>query len=428
MTISRRTEGLLAFLDASPSPYHAVASAVSALTEAGFRPVDAGQVFPAEPGGWFVARGGALVAWRQPEHVTPTAPFAVIGAHTDSPNLRVKPVPDTGAAGYRQLAVDVYGGALVNSWLDRDLGLSGRVGLASGEVRLLNVRRPLLRLAQLAIHLDRNVNESGVALDRQTQLVPIWGLGSVDEDGFRNFLADELHCSPGEIVAWDVMTHDLTPAAVLGADGEFVVSGRLDNLASVYCGLQALIAATGEPPADPNLVPVLVAFDHEEVGSGSDTGAAGPILADVLERSVLARGGGRAEYLAALSGSLCVSCDMAHAVHPNYLERYEPNHRVRLNAGPVVKTNAGMRYASEAPTVARFVRACASVAVEPQLYAHRSNLACGSTIGPITATRLGIATVDVGNPMLSMHSAREMAGAHDTEPMIRALTAVLCGL
>jgi aspartyl aminopeptidase len=410
---------LLDFLRRSPSPYHAAESAAAALSEAGFRRQSLGEPIDGAPGGAFVIRGGAIVAWHVP--ADPAPGFVVIGAHTDSPNLRVKPRPDTGSAGYRQLGVDVYGGALVNSWLDRDLGLSGRVALRSGEVRLVEVDRPLLRLSQLAIHLDRDVNEKGVVLDRQQQVVPMWGLGTPEDGAFAGFLAKELDVAADDVVAWDVMTHDLAPPSLLGVDGELIASGRLDNLVSVWCGTAAL--ARGES----SRIAVLACFDHEEVGSETSTGAASPLLGDVLERITAARGGTRAEHLAALSTSMCVSADMAHAVHPNYPDRYEPSHLVHPNRGPVIKTNVGQRYATDAATAAEFVAACERARVPWQVYSHRSNLACGSTIGPITAARLGMPVVDVGCAQLSMHSARELAGSHDPAMLVAALGAFLAG-
>jgi aspartyl aminopeptidase len=410
---------LLEFLARSPSPYHAAESVAAMLDEAGFRRVEIGGAIDGSPGGAYTIRGGAIVAWYIPDDPAPG--FVVIGAHTDSPNLRVKPRPDTGAVGYRQLGVDVYGGALVNSWLDRDLGLSGRVALRSGEVRLVEVDRPVLRLPQLAIHLDRDVNERGVALDRQHHVVPVWGLGEVDDGGFAAFMAKELGVAFDDVVAWDVMTHDLTPPSLLGVDGELIASGRLDNLVSVWCGATALARR------ETSRIAVLACFDHEEVGSETSTGAASPLLGDILERVTAGRGGSRADHLASIAASLCVSADMAHAVHPNYLDRFEPSHHVHPNRGPVIKTNVGQRYATDAATAAEFVAACERADVPWQVYSHRSNMACGSTIGPITAMRLGIATVDVGNPMLSMHSAREMAGRDDPGYMVEAMTEVLRG-
>jgi len=421
------TDRLLAYIAASPSPYHAVAGAAATLEAAGFVEVDPAGAWPG-PGRGYVRRGGALVAWDAPPGLAASAGFRIVGAHTDSPNLRVKPHPDTATAGWRQLAVDVYGGALVNSWLDRDLGLSGRVALrpeAGGppELRLLLVDRPVLRLPQLAIHLDREVNDKGLVLDRQQHLRPVWGLGTPTPDGFRRFLAEELGVDPDRILGWEVMAHDLTPPAYLGRDRELIAAPRLDNLSSCWCGVEALTGATGER----GTVAVLALFDHEEVGSSTATGAAGPLLEGVLERIVASAGGGRDDWHRALAASVCISADMAHAVHPNYLERFEPGHLLVPNGGPAIKVNVNQRYATDDATAAWFVAACEEAGVPHQVYAHRANLPCGSTIGPITATRLGIPTVDVGNPQLSMHSARELAGARDTEHLVAALRAFYRG-
>ena len=247
------------------------------------------------------------------------------------------------------------------------------------------------------------------------------GSARVDEGGFAAFIAKELGVAFDDVVAWDVMTHDLTPPSVLGVDGELIASGRLDNLVSVWCGATALARR------ESSRIAVLACFDHEEVGSETSTGAASPLLGDILERITAARGGSRADHLASIASSLCVSADMAHAVHPNYLDRFEPSHHVHPNRGPVIKTNVGQRYATDAATAAEFVAACERANVPWQVYSHRSNMACGSTIGPITAMRLGVATVDVGNPMLSMHSAREMAGRDDAGYMVEAMTEVLRG-
>lgn len=418
------TEALCRYLWASPSPYHAVAEAATRLEAAGFKSLDEHEAWDDASGARFVTRGGALVAWIAPADLPAHAGLRVVGAHTDSPNLRVKPKPDTGGLGWRQVGVDVYGGALVNSWLDRDLGLSGRVSLADGSVRLVKVDRPLLRVAQLAVHLDREVNDKGVVLDRQQHLAPIWGLGAAHEGEFAAFLAGEAGVASGDVVAWDVMLHDLTPPALLGADQEFLVSARLDNLFSSWSAVAAVAAA---PVAEAGVVPMVALFDHEEVGSETTTGAAGPFLGTVIERLVWARGGTRDDLHRALAASLVVSADMAHAVHPNYPERHEPNHRPVPNGGPVVKVNAGQRYATDAPSHAAFVRACEAAGVPWQVYSHRSNLACGSTIGPITAARLGMPVVDVGCAQLSMHSARELAGSRDPALLVAALSAFFAG-
>jgi len=410
---------LMAYLAASPSPYHAVANAAARLREAGFQALDARDDWPGAATA-YVAQGGALVAWRRLPDAPPEQPFRIVGAHTDSPNLRLKPRPDVGAAGWRQLGVEVYGGALLNSWLDRDLGLSGRVALRDGDVRLLLVDRPMARVPQLAIHLDREVNDKGLLLDRQRHLLPVWGLGPVQPGALGAFVAGELGVTPGDIAAWDLMFHDLTAPALLGRDDELLASARLDNLCSCWCAIEALV---GSEAAQTTAVVCL--FDHEEVGSGSAAGAAGPVLEGVLERLVYGSGGSATHLRRALAGSVCASSDMAHAAHPNYLERHEPEHQPVPNQGPVLKVNVGQRYATDAVTSALFTKACEQAGVPWQVFVSRNNMPCGSTIGPITATRLGIPTVDVGCAQLSMHSARELMGSHDPALLTGALAAFL---
>ncbi len=415
------TEDLLAFIAASPSPYHAVATAAARLEAAGFKPLDEAEAWEDVAGPRYVVRGGALVAWRAPEDAPPHAGFRVVGAHTDSPNLRLKPHPDAGSAGWRQLAVEIYGGALLNSWLDRDLGLSGRLVLADGSVRLVLIDRPLARVPQLAIHLDRDVNERGLVLDRQTHMVPVWGLGPVDDGGLLRLVTEEVGVDAADVVGFDLMLHDLTPPTRLGADRELIAAPRLDNLFSCWAGIEALSRRAG---AD-DVIPIVCLFDHEEVGSASTTGAAGPLLETVVGRLVTARGGTADDRHRALARSFCVSADMAHAVHPNYVDRHEPGHRPRPNAGPVLKVNTNQRYATDAVTQAAFTQACDQAGVPWQVFVSRNNVPCGSTIGPLTATRLGIATVDVGCAQLSMHSARELAGADDPAYLVAALDVFL---
>lgn len=367
------------------------------------------------------------MAWSVDAHHRAHDGFRIVGAHTDSPNLRVRPQPDAGRVGLRQLALEVYGGPLLNSWLDRDLGLSGRVvvrGAHGPAERLLRIERPLLRIPQLAIHLDREITTEGLRLNPQQHLSPIWGLSRGVPDDFATFLAHELDCAPESILAWDLMTHDLTPSALLGVANELVSAPRLDNLCSCWAGTEALVsAASGDGPL-PH-IPVLVLFDHEEVGSTSDRGASSPLLPALLERIVIGLGGGREEVLRALASSVCCSADNAHATHPNYPERHEPNHLIELNGGPVLKVNSNVRYATDAASAATFVLACEQAGVPLQRYSHRGDLPCGSTIGPITAARLGIPTVDVGAPQLAMHSARELGGAADPAFYTAALAAFL---
>lgn len=421
-----KLDDLLAFLDASPSPWHAVASASQRLIEAGFEPLELDGTWDELPTAAFVVRGGALVAFRVGDGAGPDAPFSIVGAHTDSPGLRVKPRPDVSAFGWRQLGVEVYGGALLNSWLDRDLGIAGRVVLADGSVVDVLVDEAVCRVPQLAIHLDREVNERGLVLDKQLHLTPVWGTGPTSEGAFRSWLASNLDVADADVGWWELCLFDRTPASMLGADGSLISSGRLDNQLSCWAALDALTDAHGRDAVD-GRVAVVALFDHEEVGSDSTTGAGGPLLADVLERIGLGRGSTRAQHLTALARSSCVSADNAHAVHPNYPERHEPGHRPLVNHGPVIKANGNQRYATSAETAVAFQRACERAGVPWQVFVSRNDLPCGSTIGPITATRLGIATVDVGVPQLSMHSARELCGAHDPLWLAAALAAFVAG-
>ncbi|MCQ9709467.1 M18 family aminopeptidase [Streptomyces sp. BSP1] len=416
------TDDLLTYLAASPSPYHAVANAAERLEKAGFRQVEETDAWDGTTGGKYVLRGGALIAWFVPEGAEPHTPFRIVGAHTDSPNLRVKPLPDTGAAGWRQVAVELYGGTLLNTWLDRDLGLAGRITLRDGRDVLVNIDRPLLRVPQLAIHLDRGAND-GLKLDRQKHMQPIWGLGDdVQEGDLIAFVAEEAGVDAADVVGWDLMPHPVEAPAYLGRDRELVAGPRMDNLLSVHAGAAALAAAaTGNLPH----IPVLAAFDHEENGSQSDTGADGPLLGSVLERSVYARGGSPEDRARALAGTVCLSSDTGHAVHPNYPERHDPTHHPRANGGPILKVNVNMRYATDGSGRAVFAEACEKAGVPFQNFVSNNAMPCGTTIGPITAARHGIKTVDIGVAILSMHSARELCGADDPFLLANALTAFL---
>ena len=404
---------LLAFCDAAPSPYHACATAAAMLTEAGFTRLGEDAAWPAEPGGRFVVRGGTLIAWKTTAEQQPHDGFRIVGAHTDSPNLRVKPHPDVTSAGVRQLGVEVYGGVLLNSWLDRDLGLSGRVAVrrdgGGAIVRLLRVDRAVCAIPQLAIHLDREVTSKGLLVDPQNHLRPLWGVGEGDD--FRSFVAKEVGVPADDVLGWDLMLHDLAPGALVGRDDDMIGSARLDNLASCWAALEALTEVAPDVGGGP--IPVVCLFDHEEIGSTSDRGAGSSMLPTVLERTVLARGGDRETLHRALARSACLSADMAHATHPNYADRHDPQHQIALNGGPVLKVNANVRYATDAPGSALVALAAEQAGVPLQSFAMRSDMPCGSTIGPITAARLAITTVDVGMAQLAMHAAREHAGSHD---------------
>jgi len=413
-------DDLRAFLDESPSPHHAARTVAARLRDAGFAEAALGDAWSDLPTDGFVVEGGGVVAWRSPADTEAVTPFRLAGAHTDSPCLRVKPRPDDGIVGWKQLNVEVYGGILNNSWLDRDLGIAGALTLADGSTRLVDVRRGVARVPQLAVHLDRGVND-GLKLDPQQHLRPVWGVGIPVDGEFAAWIANEAGCDePG---FWELCLYDVQAAAVIGGDESLLAGGRLDNQVSCWASMSALIAAE---PSD--AIATIVLNDHEEVGSGSTTGAAGPLLERVLERHVTARAGSRDEFLRALAGSICVSADNAHAVHPNYVERHDSDHRPIVNAGPAIKINSNQRYATSPATATAFRRACDAAGVPFQVFVSRNNMPCGSTIGPITATRLGIATVDVGVPQLSMHSARELCGVADPPALMQALTALFTGV
>ena len=426
---------LLAFIDRSPTPYHAVAEGVRRLEAAGFVRLSERDVWDHGPGArHFVVRAeGSLMAFQVGSLPPAQSGFRILGAHTDSPNLRLKPQPDVSAHGYRQLAVEPYGGVLLHTWLDRDLSLAGRVTIRSDsgvDTVLIDFARPLLRVPNLAIHLFREVSRDGLKLDPQKHLVPVIGLE--DAPGIRELLASELRAqdlrdvSAEQVLSFDLMVYDTQPSAVIGARGEFISASRIDNLASSHAALTALLRACEEGCA--GFTRVVALYDHEEVGSRSVHGAAGSFLADLLERAVSGFKDGEKDgepqaLLRALSTSTLLSIDMAHAVHPNYSDRHEAGHHPVMGRGPVIKINANQSYATDAETAGLFSNLCADVDVTPQHFVTRSDLACGSTIGPITAARVGVRTADVGNPMLAMHSCREMAGTGDVEPMVDVLHA-----
>ncbi len=410
-------QGLCEFIDASPSPFHVCETVASRLRAAGFTELAEADEWP-PAGKFFTVRAGSLVAWDGSR--ADASAFRVIGGHTDSPNLRVKQHPDREVAGWQMVALEPYGGAWLNSWLDRDLGISGRLSVRDGAGiahRLVRIDDPILRVPQLAIHLADD--RKSLTLDPQRHVNAVWAAGSGTRS-FLSYVSAQAGVDPVDVLGFDLMTHDLTPSRLTGVDDGFVSAPRLDNQASCYAGLEAFLdAASGE------YLPVLALFDHEEVGSTSDHGADSELLLTTLERIVLAGGGGREDFLRRVSGSMVASADMAHATHPNYPERHEPGHLIAINGGPVLKVHPNLRYATDGRTAAAFALACRQAGVPLQRYEHRADLPCGSTIGPMTAARTGIATVDVGAPQLAMHSARELMGANDVPAYAAALRAFL---
>lgn len=416
--MSASPQGLCEFIDASPSPFHACRTAADRLLAAGFTELAESDPWPAA-GDFFAVRAGSLIAWRSNTD-SAAAPFRVVGAHTDSPNLRVKQHPDRFLSGWQIVALQPYGGAWLNSWLDRDLGVSGRLSVRDGNTvqhLLVRVDDPILRVPQLAIHLSED--RKGVELNPQRHVNAVWGVGG-GARSFLGYIAGRAGVTEDDVLGFDLMTHDLAPSRLVGADGELVSAPRLDNQATCYAGLEAFLAA--EPDG---VVPVLVLFDHEEVGSQSDHGAQSDLLLTTLERVTLAAGGSREDFLRRLPDSVVASGDMAHATHPNYPERHEPGHLIEVNAGPVLKVQPNLRYATDGRTAATFALACAQAGVTLQRYEHRADLPCGSTIGPMTAANTGIPTVDVGAAQLAMHSAREVMGAADVADYSAALQAFL---
>ena len=414
-------QSLCEFIDSSPSPFHVCVTVAQRLTAAGFTELTEGQAWPAQAGGYFTVRAGSLVAWRSVDDAG--APFRIVGGHTDSPNLRVKQHPDRFVTGWQVVALEPYGGAWLNSWLDRDLGISGRLSIRSGgqvEHVLVRIDDPILRVPQLAIHLAED--RKAVELNPQRHVNAVWGVGG-GASSFVDYVAEYAGVDPGDVLAADLMTHDLTPSALIGVNRDLVSAPRLDNQGTCYAGLEAFLAAS--ETASGRHLPVLALFDHEEVGSTSDHGAQSELLMTVLERITLAAGGGREDFLRRLPGSMVASGDMAHATHPNYPERHEPAHLIEVNAGPVLKVQPNLRYATDGRTAAAFALACAQAGVPLQRYEHRADLPCGSTIGPMTAARTGIPTVDVGAAQLAMHSARELMGADDVAAYSVALQAFL---
>lgn len=413
--------GLMQFLDSAPTPFHAVAAMSNRLDRAGFVALDEADAWQLTPGtGYYVCRNdSSIIAWRQPAvDAAVSQGWRLIGAHTDSPCLKVKPNPELHRQGYFQLGVEVYGGVLLNPWFDRDLSLAGRVSYRDEEGRIASARvdfeQPVAVLPSLAIHLDREANSSR-NINAQTYLPVVMGQADKKPD-FRALLKQQLVQQGMEqvetVLDYELCFYDTQGAALVGLNQEFLASARLDNLLSCFIGLQALIDG-GEAAAGQ----VLVCNDHEEVGSLSAAGAQGPMLSQWLER-VLPSVDQRNR---SLSRSMLISADNAHGVHPNFSDKHDGNHGPLLNGGPVIKINANQRYASNSETSALFRHLAEQVDVPVQSFVVRTDMACGSTIGPITAAELGVKTLDIGVPQFGMHSIRELAGSQDAHGLYKVL-------
>ena len=413
-------DDLARFIAASPSSYHAAAEAARRLRDAGFAELVETEPWHAGAGGaakHFVVRDGAIVAWIVPAGAGPTTGFRILGSHTDSPAFKLKPKPTIGSHGWLQAGVEVYGGPLLNSWLDRELELAGRLVTRDGVEHLVRTG-PFLRIPQLAVHLDRSVNDA-LTLDRQRHLNPVFGVGDSSHADLLAHLAGLAGLDAAEVAGYDLLTAATEPAAAFGLDARLFAAGRLDNLSSVHAGLQALLST----PDDADHISVLAAFDHEELGSASRSGASGPLLEDVITRVGADLGATVSQRAQAIAASWCLSADAGHAVHPNYPERHDPANAPTIDGGPLLKINANQRYATDAVGAAMWARACDRAGVRYQEFVSHNGVPCGSTIGPLTATRLGIRTVDVGIPLLSMHSARELCHADAPAALSAAIAA-----
>lgn len=413
---------LLNFLRDSPTPFHAVGNLVALLQQNGFHVLRESDAWNLQAGGRYIVtrNDSSLLAFVLGSDDVVANGIHIAGAHTDSPCLKIKPNPELQRQGYFQLGVEVYGGALLAPWFDRDLSLAGRVSYVAKDgslaSALVDFKKPIAMIPSLAIHLDREANSSR-SINAQTQLPPVLMLTSEKtEPDFRALLQEQLRKQHGieahEVLDYEISCYDTQPPALVGVAEEFIASARIDNLLSCFVGVSALLQAGGKRSA------MMVCSDHEEVGSASHAGAQGTLLQKVLRRIA----GSHESYARMMDRSLLISCDNAHGIHPNFADKHDANHGPLINKGPVIKINANQRYATNSETAAYFRQLCAQVDVPVQSFVVRSDMACGSTIGPIVATETGINTVDVGVPQWAMHSIRETAGSRDCEYLYRVLS------
>jgi len=415
-------DGLLNFLNNSPTPFHAVKTIIEVLNQAGYKQLNEADEWKLEKTGkYYVSRNdSSIVAFALNSEDVASDGFKMVGAHTDSPCLKVKPSPEISTKNYFQLGVEVYGGALLNPWFDRDLSLAGRISYQTkaGNIESLlhDFKKPIAIIPSLAIHLDRQANENRT-INKQKELPPILLCGeNSNEINFHDLLMTAIHAQHEDlaieqILDYELFFYDTQPASLVGYQDDFVSSARLDNLLSCYTGLMALLETGEECNA------LMVCNDHEEVGSASSSGAQGPFLRSVIERIAVTQ----ESFTRCMHNSVMISADNAHGVHPNYVDKHDGNHGPILNQGPVIKINANQRYATNSETSAMFRLICQNVNVPVQSFVVRSDMACGSTIGPITASELGVKTIDIGVPTFAMHSIRELAGSGDAYSLYKAL-------
>ena len=419
---NRDINSLFSFIDASPTPYHAVENMLHTLKGHKGIELKENEDWDCKAGSlYYVTRNDAsIIAFRTPKIINfSKIAYNMVAAHTDSPCLKLKPIKKDKTANYMQWGVEIYGGPLLNSWLDRDLNISGRINyIHQGIIQqeLISIRDLFFRVPQLALHLDREANK-GLKLNSETHMVPVLGLNDNDEQSFEDLILERLNVKGikvGDISAMDLFFHESQPCSYGGMKHEFIYGPRIDNLAMTHASYEALLS---ESPK--NKISLIASFDHEEIGSNSAHGASSNFLNSVLERITVALGGSRQDFMKVLTSSYLISADMAHAFHPNYQDRHDSVHRPLINQGPVIKINAHMRYATDSQTTSRFVLLCRQAKIPYQTFTGRNDIPCGSTVGPLISTQLGVSTIDVGNPQLGMHSAREMAGSLDHGMMIK---------
>ena len=428
MTAQTYVQNLLDFIDNTPSPWHAVASIEAEIEKFQFIRLYETAKWQLQPGRRYcVVRDDSSIILFVPGQKPPAeSGFRIIGAHTDSPGLRIRPNAATASDGIVRLGVEVYGGPILATFADRDLSLAGRVSYTYGHGhlahKLVRIDHPLLRIPNLAIHMNRGVNEEGLKLHKQNELLPFLAQLTNDQlpqSCFLALLEQMTGIGASQILSWDLAVHDTQKGAFWGTSQEFYTNSQIDNLASCHAGLQAVLDDTALNHAASTLVCAF--FDHEEIGSESHIGAGGSFLTDILQRISLATSPDHEDAARALAQSFLISADMAHAYHPNFPSAYDADHKVFVNQGPVIKFNANHRYSSESISAAHFIHWCEAADVPYQRYSHRSDLPCGSTIGPMTSAKLGIRSIDIGCPMWAMHSIRESAGVQDHEYMIKVL-------
>lgn len=421
------TEKLLSFIDASPVNFLAVRNVCNTLLDNGFVQLHAEEALKDLPDKFFITKNNSAVfAFHLGRQSMADAGFRIIAAHSDSPTFRIKPNAEmVGEGGLLRLNTEAYGGAILNTWFDRPLSLAGRVILRSADAlnpqtRLLNIKRPLLVIPNLAIHFNRQVND-GVKLSKQKDMLPILGYVNdrLEADGLLvRLIANELQIEKEQIIDFDLYLYDTTPACLVGLNNEFISSGRLDDLSMVHAGMEAMIAESAKPEA----TKVLAIFDNEETGSGTKQGAGSNFLMSLIQRIVLAQGGSLDDYYRSVEKAFMVSADNAHGFHPNYAEKYDPTNHALLGGGPVIKINAAQKYATDAMSAAVFQQICERAGVPCQRFVNSSDIAGGSTLGNILTSSIAINGVDMGNPVLAMHSVRELASAADHENCIKAFT------